>query len=146
VAAAVLLGAVLCCKEGLFVRYSRTAYVEYNASLVRGAVHVTYADRRPISALSRPPELGWRVKLDAAFGSPVVEWLPDWNFASGGLTPAWFVRVPLWTPLLLLAGPAAWMWWRHLSRPMHACAACGYDLRGSTGGVCPECGTGAPQA
>jgi hypothetical protein len=52
------------------------------------------------------------------------------------------IALPLW----LLSGlfaitPVAWLIRRRLGRPRAGlCAACGYDLRGTPGSECPECG------
>ncbi len=62
----------------------------------------------------------------------------------------WYVdlRVPLWAPFILFAtyptiafvrGPLR----RYRRRKRGLCINCGYDLRGTTGGVCSECGEGA---
>ena len=62
---------------------------------------------------------------------------------------------PIWRGLIIntLIGAALWfglltlgLWgWRSIRgtnrRLQGACVKCGYDLRGVTGGVCPECGT-----
>jgi hypothetical protein len=53
----------------------------------------------------------------------------------------WFVRAPLWIPIAALGIPISIFYiarWRH--RPPWACRDCGYDLRGSRGDECPECG------
>lgn len=61
---------------------------------------------------------------------------------------------PLWSGLLLDTIFYAAAWWVVIFAPMSLyragrrqvrvsrgmCGSCGYDLRGSTGGVCPECG------
>ena len=51
---------------------------------------------------------------------------------------------PYWTLILvLLVSPVVWLvgYRRSLVRMSRGlCAGCGYDLRGSTSGVCPECG------
>jgi hypothetical protein len=84
----------------------------------------------------------------------------------GGLTRSWavagtamvisLVSIVIWsnatTPAHILAASVAWhavaagalLWWAirarmNLPRP-HECQACRYDLRGSAGTVCPECG------
>jgi len=49
---------------------------------------------------------------------------------------------PLWPLTALGAGLLAWRWVRRV--PPGHCRACRYDLRGLSGGVCPECGTAVP--
>jgi hypothetical protein len=59
-----------------------------------------------------------------------------------------FVRIPYWLPAGLFAiAPTVWVA-RRLRRARRVrrglCPPCGYDLRASTGGVCPEFGRAAP--
>ncbi len=57
-------------------------------------------------------------------------------------TPPWTgtVEIPLWIPFVLLAVPAALLWWRDRKPPRGHCQRCGYNLTGNTSGTCPECG------
>ena len=41
---------------------------------------------------------------------------------------------------VVVTGIAAMIWIQRRARLPHECHTCGYDLRGSGGGVCPECG------
>ena len=53
------------------------------------------------------------------------------------------VFVPAWMPVLVfVAHPIRMAWWFYRRRLKGHCM-CGYDLRGNTSGVCPECGTQA---
>lgn len=52
------------------------------------------------------------------------------------------VFIPLWFVTLLFGLPAAATWHRDRRRAPSVCVKCGYDLRGNTSGVCPECGGG----
>jgi len=63
-----------------------------------------------------------------------------------GSPPFWYVRFPLWAPLLLFStypaialirGP--FRRWRRRRRGL--CIRCAYNLHGNVSGVCPECGT-----
>ena len=56
------------------------------------------------------------------------------------------VHVPLIPWMVLFGAGAGMLWWR-LPRvhPRGHCASCGYDLSGSPGGKCPECGSVAFQ-
>jgi hypothetical protein len=88
------------------------------------------------------------------------------NFAAG-VSCDWSPRAPLWggwefhrvrqycvivIPMIWFALPlslvAGWMWWMELrgrTREFRGCCLrCGYDLSGSGGGVCPECGAAVP--
>jgi hypothetical protein len=87
------------------------------------------------------------------YNEPVIEkasrwscsWLPGvrWGGAAKGKgrwPRQWEVAVPLWMPGAACAGLYALgrrRGWAH--EPGH-CRRCGYDLRGVTGEVCPECG------
>ena len=70
-------------------------------------------------------------------------WLPTFWEASewpSGRTAGWLLGVPKWQPLLLFAiAPAGWVFLR-LRRHTGLCRRCGYDLRGTSGPACPECG------
>lgn len=62
---------------------------------------------------------------------------------TGLVAPA--VQFHLGPPLLVFAGLATWTcFWplarRRARRRRGLCVACGYDLRGSSSGTCPECG------
>ena len=62
-------------------------------------------------------------------------------------TGAGLALAPWIPPLILIPLPAYWLfapaWRRRLRARRGLCLACGYDLRGSGGGRCPECGAGA---
>jgi hypothetical protein len=52
-------------------------------------------------------------------------------------------HVPLWMPILLVAGVTGWAWARagRQAPPAGVCAGCGYSLRSLPAGApCPECG------
>jgi hypothetical protein len=56
-------------------------------------------------------------------------------------TPCWpglAVNTALYAAVLA-TGFVGFRWWRFRRRP-GSCKACGYDLAGNVGGVCPECG------
>lgn len=55
----------------------------------------------------------------------------------------YLVGIPMWSLVLVTGGPCARLWYRDRRRAPERCAKCGYDLRGSVTGVCPECGAGA---
>ncbi len=50
------------------------------------------------------------------------------------------VKLPIWIPLLGIAIPTAWLWWRDRRFPSDHCQNCGYNLTGNVSGRCPECG------
>lgn len=61
---------------------------------------------------------------------------------SGGLIHR-LIMFPLWLPTLLLSLWPAIALTRHIKRRYFSpgiCRNCGYDLRGTPSGVCPECG------
>jgi hypothetical protein len=50
-------------------------------------------------------------------------------------------NVPLWIPILLIAIPTLFLFWRdHQLNPTGHCQKCGYNLTGNVSGICPECG------
>ncbi len=52
-----------------------------------------------------------------------------------------FILLPLWIPLIVLAIPTAFLFYRDRRRiPPGHCQKCGYNLTGNVSGVCPECG------
>jgi len=51
----------------------------------------------------------------------------------------WSVSVPLWIPLAIFAIPTSWAWIVHFRARPWRCRR-GYDLRGLSSPVCPECG------
>ncbi len=97
----------------------------------------------------------WRLsKLD----KPQILMTPHWNYTGPRTVPqrnvtfsSYYVRVPLWLPLLLIAAPTAWLWYTDRRAKPWQCATCRYDLRGlnvraesgptAGNGVCPECGS-----
>jgi hypothetical protein len=63
-------------------------------------------------------------------------WLPrvhrTWNIT-------WF-SMPLWIPFVVAIVPAILLRFRRRAVAVGCCRGCGYDLRGSPSGICPECG------
>src|SRR5262249_31688217 len=52
------------------------------------------------------------------------------------------ISIPLWLPLLIVAMPTAFFWYRDRRRPPPGhCPKCGYNLTFNESGCCPECGT-----
>jgi hypothetical protein len=61
------------------------------------------------------------------------------------LTAQWQLIFPAWSLLMVASIPLAMLFALALAQRRRKqrglCAVCGYDLRGNTSGVCPECGT-----
>lgn len=100
--------------------------------------------------IERTPKM-WRLRHPATQGAVIMGAPGGWkplstkmrltsNGAVMDLRATW---VPVWPWLLGLAvlTVTAWCFTRRVHGP-GKCASCGYDLRGLTGGVCPECGAG----
>ena len=51
-----------------------------------------------------------------------------------------YIDCPLWIPLLVIALPTVYLFYRDRRPPRGHCQGCGYDLTGNVSGVCPECG------
>jgi hypothetical protein len=49
-------------------------------------------------------------------------------------------HVPLHIPLLFVALPTGYLFWRDRRYQSLSCQGCGYDLTGNVSGACPECG------
>jgi hypothetical protein len=66
-----------------------------------------------------------------------------WNFAAHYYsTSDWFIRIPLWMPLVAVATCVIFSWWPAPRRldPLR-CSRCNYSLVDLTPGTpCPECG------
>jgi hypothetical protein len=85
------------------------------------------------------------VKWETSFGPrdvPGWRWWPEWVWRRTGSID---LVVPLWMPLLVVSIPSglAWCGWFRARRRARigSCPACGYDLSGNRGAVCPECGS-----
>ena len=52
-----------------------------------------------------------------------------------------FIGVPLWLFVFMAGFPPECLWYRDRRRQPGLCLKCGYDLRGNTSGVCPDCGS-----
>lgn len=82
-----------------------------------------------------PVELYWNRHV--AQRQTPIEWWP--TFAGKG--GRHFVGVPLWMPFVALgAGGGGLVYAARRMRRREGCPRCGYDVRGLSSGVCPECG------
>lgn len=104
----------------------------------RGSIYVCWG------CLSIAWELPWddprgALEVGAWKEMPHFIW---WFGYRASITPALSIRrvdVPLWSLATLVAIPAGLLCYRARLAP-GLCRKCGYDLRGGTTGVCPECG------
>ncbi len=80
------------------------------------------------------PVGGFRCEVIPASGP----WVYQPVIPSVGGKPLAFI--PLWLPLVIVAIPTIWLWWRDRRFPTGHCENCGYDLTGNVSGRCPECG------
>ncbi len=103
---------------------------------------------RPTMRGATPARAGWTVRTHPFYfrGWPafrvILPMTYTTNISGKTTTRRWTQRVtlPLWLPLLLIAIPTAFLWWREHRRPKPGHCPCGYDLRGNVSGTCPECG------
>lgn len=84
-----------------------------------------------------PPSAAWRFIYHGS------RWGWRSRVGAGRQNGVYWIQVPLWLPLLVVALPTAWLWLRDRRRPGR-CRRCGYDLTGLAGGRCPECGAALP--
>ncbi len=115
--------------------------------------------------IPQPPAIGWKVDIKTAkeieyHFEMMGDIIPDmkhpreylsygystFNHADPGGKWTWSgadFTIPLWLPTLLFALWPAIAFTRHIKRRYFSpgiCRKCGYDLRGTPSGICPECG------
>jgi hypothetical protein len=75
------------------------------------------------------------------------QWGLEWPSLSGRGATLFYATLPWWVVCLFAGLPTAGLWLL-ARRPFGRgrCRRCGYDLRGNTLGVCPECGAGVSGA
>ena len=75
-----------------------------------------------------------------------TEWLwPFTNYDPEALNDLGrLIQFGLAMALVFAAGPIARLIMRGIASPAGQCGKCGYDIRGVTGGACPECGAAIP--
>ncbi len=108
---------------------SSTAWM---ASVNVGSLEFIYID----SLL--PVASGYRFEWHGGGFLPSRLWTFYWHDRPYG----WTMMLPLWVPFLFLSiwPTTATVQWLRAKPIVGLCTACGYDLRGSPSGVCPECG------
>jgi len=111
------------------------------ANVDTGNVDVYFALERP----QRPLALLLEVRLHPEAVNHYGErpFILEWDMPHAAALGSWRggrVHVPLWTLFLLSIAVALYVWYRRLPVRRGHCASCGYDLRGSPGPRCPECG------
>jgi hypothetical protein len=83
---------------------------------------------------------GWTVVRGYVPEGFTNRWRPALSRDSSVWTAHWYVVLPLWIPMVLF-GAGVWFGRKRRGwRGEGVCRACGYDMRGSAGRVCPECG------
>ncbi len=135
VAAACVVLAVVSCRWTIHCRF----WTGLVWSLEHGRVRYFGWDTTKLR-IEYPPGLsvddeGWGVEP-----WPYLHW--DSEAARYAAPGRWvyIVAVPLWAPALLAGGIGFVLRRRGWHRERWECRRCGYDLRGTPTGVCPECG------
>lgn len=70
---------------------------------------------------------------------PFSWWSDGWGVTRAGVTDTG-VDIPIWVIIVLVASPTFWLWRGDRRRQPGQCIKCGYDVRATTTGICPECG------
>jgi hypothetical protein len=133
-------------------------------ALSNAVVWETLVRSMSAGTLSSPRALVTSIAVVAAISAGILwsitrSWRVGLSVVAGTLGAWWVEHVqwPIWvvylSPMIIWHTPVAGalIWWglhqRLTQRPEWACGGCGYDLRGLTQDVCPECGrTRIPQA
>ena len=126
----------------MFVRYSYLWVAEGDDGIGRfvavgdGSLHFAYEPRGSSYAGSLEYAVGDLTGFSTGFRTSWYWWF----VVEGDPGNIFWLIVPLWVPLSLIATPTAYLWHTDRRAKPWQCPKCRYDLRGLDGGVCPECG------
>jgi hypothetical protein len=146
---AVLLLLLWGLSTGSWILWNGSGPAQARAVLGRGVVLVNWGDSSLGSGFGR---VTWGLGTNLTSGGAPVTWLvsrPLWATGRGSVEwlPEFYwghVKIPVCYLAAIAAVPAAVSGWRRSRRPAPGCCSyCGYDLKGSLGGACPECGQAA---
>ena len=122
----------------------------FTLSTNRVGVSCSYSDIPPdLPSSGQPSLIRWRSLADVSSPPfPFYRWIGQKTLSTDYdetgidyLGTIWYLFVPFWCPLVLLAIPTYILWRRDRKYPPGYCQECAYDLTGNVSGVCPECGT-----
>jgi len=93
-----------------------------------------------IDAIRADGELPYPERANAIVASGLCKW-KDWSMIGLAINTATVLGLGMWMWFTPVVVRDVWRWARSRKG---GCASCGYDLRGLTGLVCPECGSTIP--